>query len=642
LAKKELLAEMEDRPVILNRAPVWHKYGILALKPQLVKGNSIQTSPLINAGYNLDHDGNCCVFGTMILLDIDCSVLYSGDVVYFTRLQETIMRVTGTTKIPVSGTFQVQLPIGELPPTIEAKSMPVAGKAAKIKPGQKVYPLPAGLKVLTYSHETGEVSYSPITHLTVDANHACVEVTTARGRKVEVSDNESLCCYDRNTQQMVKIAPCDAIGMLSPVVVQEPITGTEFNFELGWWYGVMVSDGWFTERTVGYSKSSEVLLGAVERIARQEISPNFSRRDYDETKKEGKFSDSKKIHMNGRGLRSLVFNMYSERTDGEEEFRSALFKKIPDEILNRGSRECLLGVLSGLLDGDSTVGWNRVLTKDRFIARLNTSSKSLVETVGVLCRKLGIRYSVTTTKAKGKSKESYSLNYSLVDIYKLVPELRFTEPSHQTDFDAFYAAGQPSDKRDIVPVPAELLEPYMRHVLKAGNTTYAGMAKGVKQGHVSRSVARTSLRAIKDAGVDMKPLLAWRRMVRNSVIHWDTIKSVAAIESQTVYDLAVPETKVFAVSNGLVIYDTMSYSIPVGDEARKEALEKMLPSRNLLSTKDMKSAMHMPSKEMAAGLYQLTSGKSDKSIRTFATRRDALNALQSGGIDPGDKINVLS
>lgn len=88
--------------------------------------------------------------------------------------------------------------------------------------------------------------------------------------------------------------------------------------------------------------------------------------------------------------------------------------------------------------------------------------------------------------------------------------------------------------------------------------------------------------------------------------------------------------------------DTMSYSIPVGDEARKEALEKMLPSRNLLSTKDMKSAMHMPSKEMAAGLYQLTSGKSDKSIRTFATRQDALNALQSGEIDPGDKINVLS
>ena len=52
--------------------------------------------------------------------------------------------------------------------------------------------------------------------------------------------------------------------------------------------------------------------------------------------------------------------------------------------------------------------------------------------------------------------------------------------------------------------------------------------------------------------------------------------------------------------------------------------------------------MHMPSKEMAAGLYQLTSGKSDKSIRTFATRQDALNALQSGEIDPGDKINVLS
>ena len=88
--------------------------------------------------------------------------------------------------------------------------------------------------------------------------------------------------------------------------------------------------------------------------------------------------------------------------------------------------------------------------------------------------------------------------------------------------------------------------------------------------------------------------------------------------------------------------DTMSYSVPVGDAARLEALDKMLPSRNLLSTKDLKSAMHVPSKEMSAGLYQLTTDKSEKHIRTFATRQDAMQALQSGEIDPGDRVSILS
>jgi len=58
LARETLLSEMEHRPVIINRAPVLHKFGIMAFKPILTKGDTLQVSPLIVSGFNADFDGD--------------------------------------------------------------------------------------------------------------------------------------------------------------------------------------------------------------------------------------------------------------------------------------------------------------------------------------------------------------------------------------------------------------------------------------------------------------------------------------------------------------------------------------------------------------------------------------------------------
>jgi DNA-directed RNA polymerase subunit beta' len=57
-SRKALIKAMGIRPVLLNRAPTLHKHGIQAFKPQLVDGKDIKTNPLINAGFNLDFDGD--------------------------------------------------------------------------------------------------------------------------------------------------------------------------------------------------------------------------------------------------------------------------------------------------------------------------------------------------------------------------------------------------------------------------------------------------------------------------------------------------------------------------------------------------------------------------------------------------------
>jgi len=55
----EVLEEViQDRPVLLNRAPTLHRLGIQAFEPVLVEGKAIQVHPLVCAAFNADFDGD--------------------------------------------------------------------------------------------------------------------------------------------------------------------------------------------------------------------------------------------------------------------------------------------------------------------------------------------------------------------------------------------------------------------------------------------------------------------------------------------------------------------------------------------------------------------------------------------------------
>ena len=78
--------------------------------------------------------------------------------------------------------------------------------------------------------------------------------------------------------------------------------------------------------------------------------------------------------------------------------------------------------------------------------------------------------------------------------------------------------------------------------------------------------------------------------------------------------------------------DQMAVHIPLSDNAQKEAVELMMPRENLLKPADG-SPITLPNKEMAVGIYYLTS--IDKNLlteedRTFADLQEALMAFQHG------------
>ena len=58
VAEKELMEELQRRPVIVNRAPTLHKYGVMAFYPRLTQADTIEVPPLVVGGFGADFDGD--------------------------------------------------------------------------------------------------------------------------------------------------------------------------------------------------------------------------------------------------------------------------------------------------------------------------------------------------------------------------------------------------------------------------------------------------------------------------------------------------------------------------------------------------------------------------------------------------------
>jgi len=68
-AKRALLEATRERPVILDRSPVLHKLGMMAMWPKLVKGDAIKLNQYVQGPLGADNDGDACNFQVPISKD---------------------------------------------------------------------------------------------------------------------------------------------------------------------------------------------------------------------------------------------------------------------------------------------------------------------------------------------------------------------------------------------------------------------------------------------------------------------------------------------------------------------------------------------------------------------------------------------
>lgn len=84
--------------------------------------------------------------------------------------------------------------------------------------------------------------------------------------------------------------------------------------------------------------------------------------------------------------------------------------------------------------------------------------------------------------------------------------------------------------------------------------------------------------------------------------------------------------------------DNMNVHVPVSDEAVKEVIEKMMPSKNLYHTNSFDVHLE-PTQDYLAGLY-LASQANEKPVRHFNSMAEAKEAFKRGEISARDRIDI--
>ena len=136
---------------------------------------------------------------------------------------------------------------------------------------------------------------------------------------------------------------------------------------------------------------------------------------------------------------------------------------------------------------------------------------------------------------------------------------------------------------------------------------------------------------------DLKSIM---RLV-DSGVSWVGIKSVEKTGKVEVgYDLTVPGPDTFMSDDGIILSNTVNIHVPASMKAANQAMEKMLPSKNLFSLTDLKSMRYKPEKEQISGLWALTRGRTRKPTRYFNSKAEAVAAYRNGEIGPNDPIEI--
>ena len=140
--------------------------------------------------------------------------------------------------------------------------------------------------------------------------------------------------------------------------------------------------------------------------------------------------------------------------------------------------------------------------------------------------------------------------------------------------------------------------------------------------------------------IDSKDLDCLMRMAESDVT-WLRIKSVEKTGKVEIgYDLTVPGPDTFVSDDGVVLSNTVNIHVPASMKAANQALEKMLPSKNLFSLTDMKAMRYKPEKEQISGLWALTRGKTRKPTKYFNSKSEAIAAYRNGEIGPNDPVDI--
>lgn len=694
-ARKLLEEAMAERPILVNRAPTLWRYGIMGFFPKLRgkpgERNTIFTNPNIAKPFGLDHDGDSIWNLVRIACKLDnLKQIFkeNGNVpLIFSENSVSCMSETTTGGTMLKEGSQIY-DVNHI--TVAIEDIPIIPESHRVDDnGNEEWDVPEGFFVYTMEREEGACGLAPITKKSLHKNIQMFDVTTAvSGAYTQVitcSADKSLVAYaDDGT--LALMTPAEVKGHPIPYLVATDTgnapgfcakyikigTQQSLSFDLGVFIGAMLGDGWVDSQDGAWIAAEHPdIQNALIDLLRNKLSiaqTEAGARLYEYDSHE-RFGGAVAHRINcgiprpvGREFRDLIGT-------------GAINKRIPVACMH-GSRAHLIGLLVGLLATDGCIHCGTKAPKGKkTVAKsivMHTTSPLLRDGIQQICKQLGVRTTASPYKGVNSVHTCYAIALSITDtarLYRKEPKFRMLDSVDQASLERIVESLENSDapdKYDLVPFPRQL----------RSELTYAGIGGQGKKHHIVRaseittydqrgSMPRTialqmvetlrnvdwtqytqNLYIAKEKRTYHTPeqaaalVAAWCDIVENTEIGWRNVVDVQPAGVMDAWDLTVPGPYTFALSDGTIVQDTMNLHTPVSKQAVQNVIQKMLPSRNLLSPKNMK-AHYLPQAEFLQGLYLGTRSRPDQKPVRFRSATEMLKALRRGEITYDTPVEIM-
>jgi len=688
--------EMESRPTIINRAPTLWKHSILAVKPKLRAGKTLQVNSLWESSVNMDYDGdsalNTIVYrvkvteesqGLSLTSAFDCTILDGKSVTNQPNTGEHTMPFTDTNIRYAEGLINLQ----DFPRIEESK---------REEGNKEMYDVPAGVEVLSVMN--GAREWLPVTEYSIHKGLKIYEVETNSKRTIHCSGDDSLITIDADLNyikarpkvgmSIPRVVDCmnmkDNSNELTELIVSDPSVKDSVTFKLdrdfGWVGGAFCGDGWINKK--GYSVDSkcrnQVMTCKVDAPFREKwmdiitgYTPNqhFSLvdqpHDFD-----GTDAFSQKLTLSNPILRNYFRDYHGH---------SAVGKSLPT-FWTRTSEEYRWGLLAGLIDSDGTVSEVKAKAKkySQIMVVYTSVSKSLIFEIVALANSLGLTASAFFSKMTVAGNESWGATFTVGSILKMQKNLVLHHGEKKDRLAAYKARDTtlaavdsmtytPRISHDRIKELNKVIKRkaiYKTQVIDGKQVSSNELAvpeeevpfwkgQGTIKTTLCQLVKRNSVMTLATA----KKIIAlnlpifetsafwakWKKIVQDETIVWEDITSLRLIpELTTAYDITAPPNFTMVTESGFVIQDTMQVHLPITDEAVEEA-KTMFPSKLLFSDKKKNHLLMMPSQEPITGLYAVTknlSGPHPGPVKKFISEAMAWAAYYKGELKMTDNIEI--
>jgi DNA-directed RNA polymerase beta' subunit len=659
-AKDILLDEMDKRPAILNRAPTLWRHSMVAVKPKLRAGKTININTLWESGLGSDFDGDCSLNSIVYRqkISLENQLTTSKNALLLLSSKNTQLENNKDRLMPFTDS-KIRYHEG----IINLEDFPRIVESEREKGNILFYDVPDGIEILSVLN--GDQEWLPVTEYSIHKGLTMLELVTSSNRSLFVSDDDSMITIDEDLNY-IKAPP--KVGMIIPRVIQPVIqkdpdtelteivvdeTTFKLDRDFGWLSGAFVGDGWLNKEGYGnwkehhndlmVSKTDESFKAKWKGVIHEYFpEAHFyqanSPHDYD-----GHESFSQKLTCANSTFKNFFRDYHTH---------SAVKKTLPSFWL-KTSEEYRWGLLAGLIDSDGSV--TSVQAKVKKYPQLSVSytsvSKALIFEIVALADSLGLTATAFFSKVTDAGNESWGVTFTTNSIMEMQKKLVLHHSKKRERLGSFAFREETTKRVNAKMYTPQLSKDRLTELRKAIGTKhcnpYSTVCKLIKWGG-----CMTRATALLICGLDL-PIFEesefwakWKTMIEDDSIVYDKVTTMRPLPGvTTAYDITAPPNFTMVTEAGYVIQDSVQMHLPITDEAIKE-LENMYPSKQIFTDKIKGDLLSAPSQEPITGLYTVTKnlrgGVPVGTPKRYRSEKEAWDAYNKGTLKMTDLVEIAS